>query len=190
MTPKGGIRPHKRFTIQAKRSEILFVDYFIEHLNPGGKAGFIVPEGIMYAEYKTYAKVRRLLVESGYLYAIVSMPSGVFKPYASVKTNLLFLDRDIAKKSDSILFVDVENDGFSLSDTRKPINENDLPFALSLINHYKANLTLNGNWNNSKNSLPKAYLVKKNKILKTSQCHLIGRWYKIEEEYEKANKFH
>ena len=133
MTPKGGIRPHKRFGIQANRSELLFVDYIAEHLNPAGRAGVIVPEGIIFQSSNAYKRLRKMLVEDGYLWAVVSLPAGVFNPYAGVKTSILFLDREIAKRSDSILFVKVENDGFDLGAQRRPIEANDLPAALEVL---------------------------------------------------------
>jgi len=64
MTPKGGIRPHNRFSIKAKRSEVLFVDYIAEHLNPGGRAGVIVPEGIIFQSQKAYKALRKMLIEN------------------------------------------------------------------------------------------------------------------------------
>lgn len=133
MTPKGGIRPHKRFSVQANRSEVLFVDYIAEHLNPAGRAGVIVPEGIIFQSSNAYKRLRKMLVEDGYLWAVVSLPAGVFNPYAGVKTSILFLDREIAKRSDSILFVKVENDGFDLGAQRRPIEANDLPAALEVL---------------------------------------------------------
>ena len=76
MTPKGGIRPHKRFSVQANRSEVLFVDYIAEHLSVHGRAGVIVPEGIIFQSANAYKALRKMLVESGYLYAVVSLPAG------------------------------------------------------------------------------------------------------------------
>ncbi len=77
MSPKGGIRPHKKFTVQSNRSEVLFVDYIAEHLNPSGRAGIIVPEGVIFQSGKAYKQLRKMLVEN-YLYAVVSLPAGVF----------------------------------------------------------------------------------------------------------------
>ncbi len=76
MSPKGGIRPHKKFTISSNRSEVLFVDYITEHMNPKGKAGIIVPEGVIFQSGKAYKNLRKMLVEN-YLYAVVSLPAGV-----------------------------------------------------------------------------------------------------------------
>jgi len=77
MSPKGGIRPHKRFSIQANRSEVLFVDYIAEHLMPNGRAGVIVPEGIIFQSGNAYKALRKMLVDN-YLFCVVSLPAGVF----------------------------------------------------------------------------------------------------------------
>ncbi len=136
MTPKGGITPHKRFAINANRSEVLFADYFMEHLTINGRAGFVVPEGIIFQTANAYKDLRKMML-NGYLYAVVSLPSGVFNPYAGVKTSILFFDRAFAKTNDNILFVRVDNDGFSLGAQRTPIKQNDLPEALKIINEYR-----------------------------------------------------
>ena len=135
MSPKGGIRPHNRFSVQSKRSEVLFVDYMAEHLNPTGRAGIIVPEGIIFQSQKAHTQLRKMLVED-YLVAVVSLPAGVFKPYSGVKTSILILDRALARKTDSIAFFKVENDGFYLGDQRRPISENDLPRVQAELSDY------------------------------------------------------
>jgi type I restriction enzyme M protein len=136
MTPKGGIRPHNRFSIKAKRSEVLFVDYIAEHLNPSGRAGVIVPEGIIFQSQNAYRALRKMLVEN-YLWAVVSLPAGVFNPYSGVKTSILFLDRNLTRRTDDVVFVKVENDGFDLGAQRRPIEKNDLPDALKILNDHK-----------------------------------------------------
>ena len=78
MSPKGGIKPHNRFSVQSKRSEVLFVDYMAEHLTPNGRAGIIVPEGIIFQSQTAYKQLRKMLVEN-YLVAVVSLPAGVFQ---------------------------------------------------------------------------------------------------------------
>lgn len=139
MTPKGGIRPHKKFAMQANRSEVLFVDYIMEHINPTtGRAAVIVPEGIIFQSAGAYKELRKLLVEKNYLYSIVSLPAGIFQPYSGVKTSILLLDKTLAKKTDKILFVKITNDGFSLGAQRKEISQNDLPDAANLIKKYVA----------------------------------------------------
>ncbi len=137
MTPKGGIRPHKRFSIQANRSEVLFVDYIMEHLATDGRAGVIVPEGIIFQSGNAYKALRKTLVENNYLYAVVSLPAGVFNPYSGVKTSILLMDRTLAKKTDNILFVKIKNDGFDLGAQRRESDKNDLPDALKILKAYQ-----------------------------------------------------
>lgn len=133
MTPKGGIQPHNKFGVKANRAEVLFVDYMMEHLNLKGKAGFVVPEGIIFQSATAYKALRKMMIEDNYLYAVVSLPSGVFNPYSGVKTSILFFDRELAKKTKDILFVKVENDGYDLGAQRREIKDNDLPEALRLL---------------------------------------------------------
>lgn len=140
MSPKGGIRPHNRFSIKAKRSEVLFVDYIAEHLSPGGRAGIIVPEGIIFQSQTAYKQLRKMLVEES-LIAVVSLPAGVFNPYAGVKTSVLLLDKALARKTNTIAFIKVENDGFGLGAQRRPIEHNDLPAAAEAITNYKLRIT-------------------------------------------------
>ncbi|MFA5750467.1 MAG: N-6 DNA methylase, partial [Candidatus Shapirobacteria bacterium] len=136
MSPSGGIRPHKRFSVQANRAEVLFVDYIKEHLRPNGRAGIIVPEGIIFKNDIAYKQLRKLLIEDG-LYAIVSLPAGVFNPYSGVKTSILFFDNQLTKRTDDILFVRVLNDGFDLGAQRRKIDRNDMPFAMEVLQAQK-----------------------------------------------------
>ena len=135
MSPKGGIRPHNRFSVKSKRSEVLFVDYMAGHLNAGGRAGIIVPEGIIFQSQNAHKQIRKKLVEEC-LVAVVSLPAGVFNPYSGVKTSILLLDKTLARKSDRIAFFKVEHDGFDLGAQRSPIDENDLPHVQAEITAY------------------------------------------------------
>lgn len=126
MSPKGGIKPHRRFSIQAKRSEVLFVDYMAEHLTPTGRAAIIVPDGIISQSQTAYKELRRMLVENS-LVAVVSLPAGCFNPYSGVKTSIFILDKSVARQSDTIAFFKVENDGFGLGAQRRAFDKNDLP---------------------------------------------------------------
>jgi type I restriction enzyme M protein len=137
MSPKGGIRPHKRFSVQSNRSEVLFVDYMAEHLTPNGRAAIIVPEGIIFQSGTAYKQLRKYLVEQKYLWAVVSLPAGVFNPYSGVKTSILLLDRAFAKKTDKILFVKVEADGFDLGAQRKQIDKNDFPKVIQTLGEWR-----------------------------------------------------
>ena len=126
MSPKGGIKPHTRFQVQSTRSEVLFVDYMAEHLNPNGRAAIIVPEGIIFQSQSAYVALRKMLIEK-YLAAVISLPAGVFNPYSGVKTSILILDRAVAKTSKHIAFLKIENDGFQLGAQRKAQKGSQLP---------------------------------------------------------------
>ena len=173
MSPKGGIKPHTKFGIQSNRSEVLFVDYIMSHLRLNGRAGIIVPEGIIFQSGTAYKQLRKNLVEGG-LYAVVSLPSGVFQPYSGVKTNILFLDIEIAKQRDAILFMKIENDGFALGATRQPIDKNDLPTALDILNRWQVG-------EKSENKL--ALYVKKAKIADDREYNLTGNRYREAVDY-------
>ena len=139
MSPKGGIRPHRRFSVQSKRSEVLFVDYIAEHLTPTGRAGIIVPEGIIFQSQTAHKQLRKMLVEN-YLVAVISLPAGVFQPYSGVKTSILLLDKALAQKTDRVAFFKVENDGFDLGAQRREIAENDLPKVREELGEYLGRL--------------------------------------------------
>ena len=135
MTPKGGIRPHSRFRVAAKRAEVLFVDYIASHLNEHGRAGIIVPEGIIFQSQNAYRQLRRLLLDES-LVAVISLPGGVFNPYSGVKTSILILDKVLAPKTDYVAFFKVGNDGYDLGAQRRPIGKDDLPTVTDEINEY------------------------------------------------------
>jgi len=125
MSPKGGIKPHTRFRVQSKRSEVLFVDYIAEHLTPNGRAAIVVPEGIIFQSQSAYVALRKMLVEN-HLAAVISLPAGVFNPYSGVKTSVLILDRAVAKASKHVAFFKIENDGFALGAQRKAVKGSQL----------------------------------------------------------------
>ena len=135
MSPKGGIKPHKRFSVQATRSEVLFVDYMAEHLSATGRAAIVVPEGIIFQSGTAYKALRKMLVESS-LVAVVSLPAGVFNPYSGVKTSILILDKRIHKQTSQLLFVKVQNDGFNLGAQRRAVVNSDLPEATRLLRRW------------------------------------------------------
>jgi len=135
MSPKGGIKPHNRFSVQSKRSEVLFVDYMAEHLTPNGRAGIIVPEGIIFQSQTAYTQLRKMLVEEC-LVAVISLPAGVFNPYSGVKTSILILDKSLARQAQTIGFFKIENDGFGLGAQRRAIEANDLPQVRAELGDY------------------------------------------------------
>ena len=125
MSPKGGIRPHTRFRVQSKRSEVLFVDYIAEHLTPNGRAAIVVPEGIIFKVDRAFVTLRKMVVEN-HLAAVISLPAGVFNPYSTVKTSILILDRSVVKASKHVAFFKIDNDGFSLGAQRKAVKGSQL----------------------------------------------------------------
>lgn len=175
MSPKGGIKPHKRFSIQAKRSEVLFVDYMAEHLTPAGRAGIIVPEGIIFQSQTAYKDLRRLLV-GNYLVAVVSLPAGCFNPYSGVKTSILILDKAIARQSQTIAFFKVENDGFGLGAQRRAIEKNDLPQVQAEITAYLQALRNGQAVDESQPSC--GLIVSKEKIAANGDYNLSGERYR------------
>ena len=175
MSPKGGIRPHNRFSVQSKRSEVLFVDYMAEHLMPSGRAGIIVPEGIIFQSQNAYKQLRKMLVEE-YLVAVVSLPAGVFNPYSGVKTSILILDKSLAKKMARIAFFKVENDGFDLGAQRRPIDKNDLPQVQSEIAEYLHLLRTRETLEDFQPMM--GLLVEKEKIAANGDYNLSGERYR------------
>ena len=175
MSPKGGIRPHNRFSVQSKRSEVLFVDYMAEHLKPNGRAAIIVPEGIIFQSQNAYVQLRKMLVDD-YLVAVVSLPAGVFNPYSGVKTSILILDKELAKHSSTIGFFKVENDGFGLGAQRREIAKNDLPEVEIEIGNYLHNL-LFGQYLVSIN-LSHGLIVLKEKIKANGDYNFSGERYR------------
>ena len=177
MTPKGGIRPHKKFGVQANKAEVLFTDYIGEHLNSNGRAGIIVPNGIVATTQTAYKQLRKLLVLDS-LITVISLPAGVFQPYSGVKTSVLLLDKQLAKKSKHILFLKIDNDGFDLGAQRREHDKNDLPLALKTLETFKECLS------NDKafDELPSlATLVEKETVLANKDIILSAERYFVNE---------
>jgi len=176
MSPKGGIKPHSKFSIPSSRSEVLFVDYIMNHLRPRGRAGIIVPEGIIFQSGTAHKQLRKNLVEDG-LYAVVSLPSGVFAPYSGVKTSILLFNNELAKTSKEILFVKIEQDGFDLGATKRSISKNDLPTALEILNK----------WNTGEKVESKlAVYAEKSKIAEDGDYNLSVDRYRVVTDYTNA----
>lgn len=181
MTPKGGIRPHKKFGVQANKAEVLFTDYIAEHLNKNGRAGIVVPNGIIATTQTAYKQLRKLLVEDS-LIAVISLPAGCFNPYSGVKTSILMLDKSLAKKSDKVLFIKINNDGFDLGAQRREIDKNDLPTALEAFTAFKNNIAEGKNFDTEAyNDL--CHLVEKEKILANKDIVLSGERYIEQNEH-------
>lgn len=180
MSPKGGIRPHKKFTIASNRSEVLFVDYIAEHLNPKGKAGIIVPEGVIFQSGTAYKDLRKLLVEN-YLYAVVSLPAGVFNPYSGVKTSILLMDKALSKQRNEILFVKIDNDGYNLGAQRTAVKGSQLEEAIALTHVFVAS-----------GEIPDSLIantVLRTEIAANGDYNLSGERYKVGLVYETEYEF-
>lgn len=180
MTPKGGIRPHKKFGVQANKAEVLFTDYIAEHLNKNGRAGIVVPNGIVATTQTAYKQLRKMLVDDS-LIAVVSLPAGCFNPYSGVKTSILMLDKSLAKKTDHVLFIKVSNDGYDLGAQRREHNKNDLPLALEAFNAYKESISSGKPFDEEKYSSICA-LVEKEKIAANKDIVLSGDRYLSNQE--------
>ena len=177
MSPKGGIKPHKRFGIQAKRSEVLFVDYMAEHLTPTGRAAIIVPEGIIFQSQTAYKDLRKMLVEN-FLVAVVSLPAGCFNPYSGVKTSILILDKSLAKAADTIAFFKVENDGYGLGAQRRAIEKNDLPQVQAELAAYLQALRTKAPTESLLALTSTAQIVRKEKLAANGDYNLSGERYR------------
>lgn len=183
MSPTGGIKPHARFSVKSKRSEVLFVDYIAEHLTPRGRAGIIVPEGVVFRNDRGHRQLRETLVNHC-LIAVVSLPAGVFNPYAGVKTSILLLDRALARRTDSIAFFKVENDGYELGDQRRKIDADDLPQALDELSECLRRIRNGESLSDFNPSL--GLIVKKARIAADGEYSLAGEGYREISESQSA----
>ena len=117
------------YKLDTRATELLFLKWFIDHLTPGGRAGVIVPNGVLFGSTNAATALRELLLTECDLQAVISLPSGVFKPYAGVATAALIFQK--GKPTQSVWFYDITADGFSLDDKRTPIDANDIPDVLA-----------------------------------------------------------
>lgn len=115
--------------LNTRATELLFLKWFVDHLAPGGRGGVIVPSGVLFGSSNAAKTLRKMLLTECDLQAVISLPSGVFKPYAGVATAALIFEKGKATKS--VWFYDIGSDGFSLDDKRTPMEANDIPDALA-----------------------------------------------------------
>ena len=114
--------------VKTKKTELLFVALILRMLKKGGRSATIVPDGVLFGSSKAHVALRQMLVDEHQLEAVISLPSGVFKPYAGVSTAIMVFVK--GGKTESVFFYDVQADGFSLDDKRDPVKDNDLPTAV------------------------------------------------------------
>lgn len=115
--------------VKTKKTELLFVALILRMLKNGGRSATIVPDGVLFGSSKAHVALRQHLIDENQLEAVISLPSGVFKPYAGVSTAILVFTK--GGRTDDVLFFDVQADGYSLDDKRQPIDANDLPDVLA-----------------------------------------------------------
>ncbi|MBT7102458.1 SAM-dependent DNA methyltransferase [archaeon] len=123
------------FTVKTKKTELLFLELMHNSLSNGGRCAVIIPDGVLFGNSKAHQGIRKMLLEECRLDAVISMPSGVFKPYAGVSTAVLYFTKGEPTKE--VWFYDMQADGFSLDDKRNPIEANDVPDILTSFNKRK-----------------------------------------------------
>lgn len=121
------INDNLKVVTNTKKTELLFVALFLRMLKTGGRCACIVPDGVLFGSSKAHKSIRRELVDNHQLRAVISMPSGVFKPYAGVSTAVLVFTKTGAGGTDQVWFYDMKADGYSLDDKRSEISDNDIP---------------------------------------------------------------
>ena len=129
------INDNLKAVTNTKKTELLFLALFLRMLKPGGQCACIVPDGVLFGSSKAHQSIRKELVENHQLRAVISMPSGVFKPYAGVSTAVLVFTKTGAGGTDKVWFYDMKADGFSLDDKRSEIGDNDIPDIIERFHH-------------------------------------------------------
>lgn len=120
---------------KTKKTELLFLVLFIRMLKIGGRCACIVPDGVLFGSSKAHKQVRKAIIEENRLEAVISMPSGVFKPYAGVSTGILIFTKTGHGGTDKVWFYDMKADGYSLDDKRSQVKENDIPDIIERFQH-------------------------------------------------------
>lgn len=157
---------------KTKKTELLFVDLFLQMLQVGGRCACIVPDGVLFGSSKAHKALRKELVENQRLEAVISMPSGVFKPYAGVSTGILIFTKTNHGGTDDVWFYDMKADGFSLDDKRSPIEDNDIPDILTRFKNRDAE--------RDRKRTEQSFLVPKQEIVENDYDLSINRYKEIE----------
>ena len=164
--------------VKTKKTELLFLALFLRMLKTGGRCACIVPDGVLFGSSNAHKAIRKEIIEKNRLEAIISMPSGVFKPYAGVSTAVMIFTKTNHGGTDNVWFYDMQAEGFSLDDKRAPIAANDIP---DIIARFK-NLT----GENDRQRTDKSFLVTKDEIVVNDYDLSINKYKKVEyvaEEY-------
>lgn len=163
-------------TAKTKKTELLFLELFLKMLKKGGRTACIVPDGVLFGSSKAHKAIRKELIENNKLQAVISMPSGVFKPYAGVSTAVLVFNKTGYGGTDKVWFYDMKNDGFSLDDKRSKIEANDIP---DIVERFR-NLDKEAD----RKRRDQSFLVNKEEIVKNDYDLSINKYKEI--EYEKV----
>lgn len=167
---------------KTKKTELLFLALFLRTLKKGGRCASIVPDGVLFGSSNAHKSIRKEIVENHHLHGIISMPSGVFKPYAGVSTAIMIFTKTGAGGTDNVWFYDMHADGLSLDDKRQPVESNDIP---DIISRYH-------NLENEKNRkrTEKSFYVTKKEIKDNGYDLSINKYKEVEYdrvEYEKPS---
>ena len=138
---ENNIHRNLKAMVNTKKTELLFVAQFIRSLKLGGRCFSIVPEGVLFSTGSAYKALRKELLDKQHLIGIVSMPSGVFRPYAGVSTAVLIFQRTDTGGTNNVWFYDMKADGYSLDDKRNPVSENDIPDIINRFRHLDSEIT-------------------------------------------------
>lgn len=157
---------------KTKKTELLFLTLFVKMLEVGGRCASIVPDGVLFGSSTAHKAIRRELVENQKLVAVISMPSGVFKPYAGVSTAILIFTKTNAGGTDKVWFYDMKADGYSLDDKRSPIAANDIPDIIARFNN------LDGE--ESRERTEQSFFVTKEEIIDNGYDLSINKYKKTE----------
>lgn len=157
---------------KTKKTELLFVELFVQMLRVGGRCACIVPDGILFGSSTAHKEIRKELVENQRLEAVISMPSGVFKPYAGVSTGILIFTKTEHGGTDNVWFYDMQSDGYSLDDKRSAIAENDIPDIIERFKNRDAEL--------KRERTEKSFMIPKQEIVDNEYDLSINKYKKVE----------
>ena len=157
---------------KTKKTELLFLALFVRMLKIGGRCACIVPDGVLFGSSKAHKAIRKELVENQRLEAVISMPSGVFKPYAGVSTGILVFTKTGHGGTDDVWFYDMTADGFSLDDKRTEIKDNDIPDIISRFKNLEAE--------KDRKRTDKSFMVPKKEIADNNYDLSINKYKKVE----------
>lgn len=168
-------------TNKSKKTELLFLALFLKILKTGGRTASIVPDGVLFGSSNQHKAIRKEIIENHKLEAIISMPSGVFKPYAGVSTAIMIFTKTGQGGTDKVWFYDMTADGFSLDDQRQPVKENDIPDIIERFNNRDSNEEQN------RARTEKSFFVPKEEIVENDYDLFINKYKEIvieKKEYE------